>query len=94
MFKIRSSTLVSHPEGVSIQGPHHGHEERLLEQGEQGTDEGLHAGQAAELGRRIPVGEKQCSSQCPIVNNNIRSLCSMQGSELKKLHPYHTYTAA
>lgn len=73
-FTILSSTLVSHPEGVSIQGSHHGHEERLLEQGEQGTDEGLHAGQAAKLGRRIPVRDKQCSSQCSIVNDSIRFL--------------------
>lgn len=49
----------SHPKGVTVQRSHHGHEEGLLEQGEESADQGLHACQTAELGGRVPAGVKQ-----------------------------------
>lgn len=51
--------MSSYPQGVSLQGPHHGQEERLLEQSEQSADEGLHASQAAKLRGRVPAQDKQ-----------------------------------
>ena len=49
----------SHPEGLSFQGSHHGHEKRLLEQGEHSTDEGLQARQCPKVVGRVPVNEKR-----------------------------------
>jgi len=48
----------THPEGLSFQGPHHGHEERLLQQGKHGTEEGLQARQRPEVFGRVPAEEK------------------------------------
>ncbi|DAA21724.1 TPA: solute carrier family 43, member 1 [Bos taurus] len=45
-------------EGLSFQGPHHGHEERLLQQGKHGTEEGLQARQRPEVFGRVPAEEK------------------------------------
>ena len=50
------SGLCSYPEWVSFQWSHHGHEERLLQQSEQGTDQRLHPCQTAELTGRVPAG--------------------------------------
>lgn len=51
--------MSSYPQGVSLQRPHHGQEERLLEQSEQSADQGLHASQAAKLRGRVPEQDKQ-----------------------------------
>lgn len=47
--RTRKCPLSSHPEGVSMQRSHHGHEERLLQQSKHGTDEGLKACQCPEV---------------------------------------------
>lgn len=51
-------TPSSYPEGISFQGPHHGLEERLLEQGGHSTDEGLQACQCPKVVGREPVDER------------------------------------
>ena len=48
----------AHPEGLSFQGPHPGHEERVLQQGKHGTEEGLQARQRPKVFGRVPAEEK------------------------------------
>ena len=48
----------SYPERVSIEVPHHQHEQRLLEQSKHGTDHRLHAGQRPKVVGRI-AGDRQ-----------------------------------
>lgn len=61
----RKCPLSSHPEGVSMQRSHHGHEEQLLQQSEHGTDEGLKACQCPEVIGREPEGDSQESEAGP-----------------------------
>ena len=48
----------SYPERVALQWSHHRHEKWLLQQSEHCADQGLHARQAAKLGRGVP-GERE-----------------------------------
>ena len=45
----------AHPEGLSFQGPHHGHEERLLQQGKHGAEQRLQARQRPEVLGGVPA---------------------------------------
>lgn len=62
----RKCPLSSHPEGVSMQRSHHGHEERLLQQSKHGTDEGLKACQCPKVIGWEPERDSQESEAGPL----------------------------
>lgn len=66
--------MSSYPQGVSLQGSHHGQEERLLEQSEQSADQGLHASQAAKLRGWVPAQDKQHITD---MNNSCELPCGL-----------------
>ena len=50
---------VPYPVRVSIEGPHHQHEQRLLEQSEHSTDQRLHASQCPKVVGRVARGRQK-----------------------------------
>lgn len=92
--------MLSYPQGVSLQGPHHGQEERLLEQSEESADQGLHASQAAELRGWVPAQGEQhvtdINNACELVltqiqisgknsNNRLNGLINLTKKPLEQL---------